>query len=1069
MAIQWGPYSGNYRIGIDVAISGTTATVTVHGQNAPNTSHGWSSTLSRSGGWSGSSGVSVNTGLAVTTTLLYATNITFTGTRVFSASLPIPFWGGTAVVSRQVTISSGSTPRPSAPSGLTVTRNSDTSHTLNWTRNSTYTSVIVYRGVGDGKFSVVGRPTGNAWTFTDTTTKPNARYFYRVAGVNAGGTSGYSNLVGPIYTTPAPPTNVTASREGTDIVVSAVAGAPYIGFGSYDVMDGDTIVATSVQLPWTHVGPSTTVPHTYRVRSKIGSLTGAWSEPSNTVQFIAPPNAPSGLAPNGAASASPVALSWVHNPVDGAQQTAYELQRRRVGTTSWETVYETGSGVPFPVDSYEWRVRTKGLHPDWSPWSAVATVEVITRPGVAVTSPEGSWDRPELPVEWSWYQEQGRPQSAWRVELLDDTGAILETRSGSGAATSVTLRTRLADEAVYTVRARAATGDVWSDWAEQAVEVAFIPPAVPSVIAGWDESLGAASIAVDDGRGPDRADVTQHFTNPRFVGDGTWAELRRNFIPTPIVSASFAGWEFPSSPAPGQTPLPDGRRLSVAVAGSYYSVATQRTPASTGQVWSAQLGVRNDSSRTITIRADMDPRNSGGSGIGVTQGAPVTLAPGATGTLSVQGVTMPANTASLRVSVMVVSGVIGDAFTLLDDELIVERSPVGGAAFTGSAKPADLVQPEDYRVRWLGPVNASEAVLEIERVRGLVGTRCVAGVSRRGEKPAVRLIPTGGASAETCYAAFTVSPSVRGGGTWIGTVVSDSAGPSTAPIRRALRAANPAQITENAPAGVPTERRLRYSALSSEYIVQIYGDGAILGSTDTWWTDLGLFAGVYDGPAFSGSSGRVDVAGSVMQTAWDGEPDASTSTATMVPATNHLSIERSVDGEVWELVAEGLAPESAVQDWECLSHGVTQYRVTAYTDIGASESVVQQVLAESWAIWISGGGSFSEVARLPYDPGVSISAGRDRTTHQFEGRPLPVAYASEHLSRTVQASGTLLDDDELVATRDQLIIVDQDPWPVHLYRDPTGVRIYGSLSPVQIAREADGVWAWSLSLQETDH
>lgn len=696
MAIQWGPYSGNYRIGIDVAISGTTATVTVHGQNAPNTSHGWSSTLSRSGGWSGSSGVSVNTGLAVTTTLLYATNITFTGTRVFSASLPIPFWGGTAVVSRQVTISSGSTPRPSAPSGLTVTRNSDTSHTLNWTRNSTYTSVIVYRGVGDGKFSVVGRPTGNAWTFTDTTTKPNSRYFYRVAGVNAGGTSGYSNLVGPIYTTPAPPTNVTASREGTDIVVSAVAGAPYIGFGSYDVMDGDTIVATSVQLPWTHVGPSTTVPHTYRLRSKIGSLTGAWSEPSNTVQFIAPPNAPSGLAPNGAASASPVALSWMHNPVDGSQQTAYAIQRRRVGTTSWGTVYETGSGVPFPVDSYEWRVRTKGLHPDWSPWSAVATVEVITRPGVAVTSPEGSWDRPELPVEWSWYQEQGRPQSAWRVELLDDTGAILETRSGSGAATSVVLRTRLADGAVYTVRARAATGDVWSDWAEQAVAVAFVPPAVPSVIAGWDESLGAASIAVDDGRGP--------------------------------------------------------------------------------------------------------------------------------------------------------------------------------------------------------------------------------------------------------------------------------------------------------------------------------------------------------------------------------EP-----TASPVPATSHLSIERSVDGETWELVAEGLAPESAVQDWECLSHGVTQYRVTAYTDIGASESVVQQVLAESWAIWISGGQSFSEVARLPYDPGVSISAGRDRTTHQFEGRPLPVAYASEHLSRTVQASGTLLDDDELVATRDQLIIVDQDPWPVHLYRDPTGARIYGSLSPVQIAREADGVWAWSLSLQETDH
>lgn len=388
-----------------------------------------------------------------------------------------------------------SRPVPEAPTGLMVARVSDSQHTLNWTRNSVYTSVVVQRRTNGGSWQQIGVAAGNAFTFTDTTTTPNRKYEYRVAGRAASGQSGWSG-VATVYTTPAAPTGVSAARSGDDIVVSASAVPPYAS--SFDVEDAGSVIATAVTMPFTHVDPNPATPHTYRVRGRVGSLLGAWSAASNTVQLIAPPNAPTGLAPNGAVRASDddVVFSWVHNPVDSSAQSAYELQYRAPGGSWTPLSGSTSSTVPvsLPVGDVEWQVRTKGAHPDWSPWSATAVFSVIDRPGVAVTQPGDVWDASTLTVEWSWLQAQGRPQSGWQVELVRD-GDVIEARSGSGPGASVTLTTRLT-EGDWTVRARAATGDVWSVWAEQAFTVAFEPPAEPILSGVWDESQGGVSLQV---------------------------------------------------------------------------------------------------------------------------------------------------------------------------------------------------------------------------------------------------------------------------------------------------------------------------------------------------------------------------------------------------------------------------------------------------------------------------------------------------------------------------------------------------------------------------------------------
>lgn len=419
------------------------------------------------------------------------------------------------------------------PTAFTVTRVSDVQQTLAWTRNSTYTSVVVQRRTDGGVWQEIARPTGNVATFTDTTTVAGHRYDYRVAGIGGSGQSRWSDEA-TVYTAPAAPTGVAASRVGATNILVEVASVPAYAT-SFDIRDGDTVVASGVSLPWTHVSPNPAVPHTYRVRGVVDGIAGEWSAPSNTVQLIAKPNPPANLSPNGgvAASDTDVVFSWTHNPVDSSAQTAYELRHRPV-SGSWTTLSGTTAStrqVPLTVGDYEWQARTKGAHADWSDWSAVATVTVITRPGVAVVVPEDTYDLPTLPVEWSWLQAQGRQQSSWKVTLLGDVGQQLEVRTGTGPTTTVTLNTRLIDGGQYTVRVEAATGAVWSDPAVQVFDVLFVPPAPPQVEVSWSETAGTATITTDAGSGEDAPETERIDIDRSIDGGETWERILTGVAP----------------------------------------------------------------------------------------------------------------------------------------------------------------------------------------------------------------------------------------------------------------------------------------------------------------------------------------------------------------------------------------------------------------------------------------------------------------------------------------------------------------------------------------------------------
>lgn len=411
---------------------------------------------------------------------------------------------------------------PLAVSSVTVTRGSDTSHTVAWTRNATYTEVIVQRSTDGGAWAQVGRPAGNAASWVDTTTQVNRKYRYRVAGVRSGRQASWSES-GDVFTSPAAPSAVSAVKDGSNISVTAAGLPPYAT--AYTVQESANggawadLASGVTSFPWVHVAPNPAVTHAYRVVASRGVLVSEPSAPSATVQLLTAPNVPSGLTPSGATLlVGGVVLSWQHNPVDTTAQSEYELRYRPAGG-AWTTVSGTtvsSRTVTFTVGTFEWQVRTKGQHPDWSGWSAVASVTLVDAPGAAVVGPVSPLTLPTVQVAWTYAQAQGLPQSAWRVELLDELSTVVESREGTGAATSVVLDTRLGTGVARTVRVQVAAGAIWSGWATQPFETLFEPPAAPVASASWDEVGGAMELSVGEGRGPVVSDVTNLFTNPSF-------------------------------------------------------------------------------------------------------------------------------------------------------------------------------------------------------------------------------------------------------------------------------------------------------------------------------------------------------------------------------------------------------------------------------------------------------------------------------------------------------------------------------------------------------------------------
>lgn len=468
------------------------------------------------------------------------------GTKSWSVTVTMSSGIGSATISGTFTVDPNP---PAAPTIGAVTSASDTSQTVNWTRNATTAAPVglqhlqrrTFGASGWGAWASIASisavyTTDGTHSRVDKSTVANRAYQYRVKSSNSKG-SAYSAASAVVYTTPGTPSALSAvktSGGGVRLTVAqTVVHSSYETTLQYSVNGGSTwsalttLASGATSYTWASPPAGETVVFRARVVNDVSSgvgddRTSGWRT-SNSVPLAAPPSPPSQLAPNGVAvdaGENTVVLKWKHNSADTSEQEAYEINYRQVGSSTWTATPKifssaqerTTNPATFPNGaSYEWRIRTWGAHPDPSNWSATATFTCSTPPEVAVIAPEGTISTSRATAEWTYFDEDGTAQSGWELQLLRD-GEVIGARGASGDASSFPLTTRLADLTEYEIRVRVRDGaGLWSPWDSTVFTTDFPLPPAPVVTATWDAEQGTVIAQIDNPEpGPGEVSATSN-------------------------------------------------------------------------------------------------------------------------------------------------------------------------------------------------------------------------------------------------------------------------------------------------------------------------------------------------------------------------------------------------------------------------------------------------------------------------------------------------------------------------------------------------------------------------------
>ncbi|WP_326992309.1 PA14 domain-containing protein [Chitinophaga sp. 212800010-3] len=183
---------------------------------------------------------------------------------------------------------------PDTISGLTVTSVTQTQVTLSWTENPTpkYLEKYfeIYRATKTGgPYTLTGRNSANADTYTDNGLVPGTNYFYIVRPVNDNAAAPVSTEIkGTTAPDTIPPTapvslRVTGSGSG-QVTLSWNAATDNVGVTGYDIYANNTLVlSVGNVLTGTVTGLNNTTSYNFYIKAKDAA--GNTSAPSNQVAY----------------------------------------------------------------------------------------------------------------------------------------------------------------------------------------------------------------------------------------------------------------------------------------------------------------------------------------------------------------------------------------------------------------------------------------------------------------------------------------------------------------------------------------------------------------------------------------------------------------------------------------------------------------------------------------------------------------------------------------------------------------------------------------------------------------
>ena len=381
-------------------------------------------------------------------------------------------------------IATATTPNLMPPTNLTATVNTAQRITLSWTDNAANeTGFVVQRATGNGAFAQIGTTgprtsAGNTATYVDTTVVMNTSYRYRVAAVNATGTSAFSNIAAVTTPNLAPPSNLTATANSpqrvtlswtdnganeTGFVIQRATGTgAFAQIGTTGPRSSSGNTATYVN---TTVAPNTT--YRYRVAAVYAAGTSAFSNIATvTTPNLVPPSNMTATANN----SRRVTLRWTDNT---SNETGFRIQRAtgngafaqiatalpRSGTGNTATYVDT---TAVPNTTYRYRVAAMNAA-GTSAYSNIATVTTpnLTAPTnlTATAARNGTTDSVRL--RWA---DQSTNETGFRIHRATNAAFTGGLTSTVGANVVTVNLTGLSRNITYYFRVQATNALGSSGW-----------------------------------------------------------------------------------------------------------------------------------------------------------------------------------------------------------------------------------------------------------------------------------------------------------------------------------------------------------------------------------------------------------------------------------------------------------------------------------------------------------------------------------------------------------------------------------------------------------------------------
>lgn len=487
------------------------------------------------------------------------------------------FHPGSSSASCGVSVGGINYKKPNPPKNVKLTRVDDTKIKTTWQANYDNGALKPWKQIILAKRE--GRDGGNWGTWSDqgggkgtvlnwdatnyswTGLRSNARYQFSAYARNQAGDSSHVDSQ-VIYTTPAAPKSVTAVKTGDRTVqITADVSNTYASWvtlwrrvngGDWEAVQKDgahyRLAPSNGKCVFTDSdAPGGTLEYECLVRRVIYGDGSGMSTPlddtlcstakvSNSVTTITPPLAPTVSCDQGAVAPTNTALvlRWTPNHPDGTAQTSAEVEvTGQSGDTTTTTI--TGDSTQWTrtaslqtVGTVKFRVRTKGLDPDWGAWSAYVEVRIANPPSVVINGPASPVTAMPFTIAWSVADVTG--VSMQTVEILRDSNIVYSVSPVTDVRelqiTSTDFLPSNGDQLQIRVSVRG--GSTLTATASILVDVEYTPPDYPQVNIQFNDDC-AAVVNVVFGTG-DGVPETKYATVYRVNPDGSEKLIADNLM-----------------------------------------------------------------------------------------------------------------------------------------------------------------------------------------------------------------------------------------------------------------------------------------------------------------------------------------------------------------------------------------------------------------------------------------------------------------------------------------------------------------------------------------------------------